>query len=89
MIVYAITAGRHHRRGRGLLHGIDAPEVDQTFWWRSQRAARLSLAEALIAGVKVRGEVVERHRHGRLVAKVFSPDGVEVGRGLVLAGWAL
>jgi endonuclease YncB( thermonuclease family) len=23
-------------------HGIDAPELDQTFWWRGQRAARSS-----------------------------------------------
>jgi endonuclease YncB( thermonuclease family) len=89
MIVYAITAGRHHRRGRGLLHGIDAPEVDQTFWWRSQRAARLSLAEALTAGVTVRCKEVERDRHGRIVAKVFAPDGVDISRRLVSAGWAL
>ena len=42
-----------------------------------------------MAGVKVRCEVVERDRHGRLVAKVFSPNGVDIGRRLVLAGWAL
>jgi endonuclease YncB( thermonuclease family) len=40
--------------------------------------------EALIAGVKVRCEMVERDRHGRLVAKVFSPNGVDIGRRLVL-----
>jgi Staphylococcal nuclease homologue len=33
--------------------------------------------------------IVERDRHGRLVAKVFSPNGVDIGRRLVLAGWAL
>jgi endonuclease YncB( thermonuclease family) len=33
--------------------------------------------------------VVERDRHGRIVAKVFSPNGVDVGRRLVSAGWAL
>jgi endonuclease YncB( thermonuclease family) len=58
------------------LHGIDAPELDQTFWWRGQQIAcgTMSLAalEALTAGVKVRCKVVERDRHGRLVAKVFS-----------------
>ena len=72
------------------LHGIDAPELDQTFWWRGQQIAcgTMSLAalEALIAGVKVRCEVVERDRHGRLVAKVFSPNGVDIGRRLVSAG---
>jgi endonuclease YncB( thermonuclease family) len=75
------------------LHGIDAPELDQTFWWRGQQivCGTMSLAalEALIAGVKVRCEVVERDRHGRLVAKVFSPNGVDIGRRLVSAGWAV
>jgi endonuclease YncB( thermonuclease family) len=49
----------------------------------------LAVLEALIAGVKVRCEVIERDRHGRPVAKVFSPDGVDIGRRLVSAGWAL
>jgi endonuclease YncB( thermonuclease family) len=75
------------------LHGIDAPELDQTFQWRGQQivCGTMSLAalEALIAGVKVRCEVVERDRHGRLVAKVFSPNGVDIGRRLVSAGWAV
>jgi endonuclease YncB( thermonuclease family) len=75
------------------LHGIDAPEMDQTFWWRGRQVAcgTMSLAalEALIAGVKVRCEVIERDRHGRLVAKVFSPNGIDIGRRLVSAGWAL
>jgi endonuclease YncB( thermonuclease family) len=75
------------------LHGIDAPELDQTFQWRGQEIAcgTMSLAalEALIAGVKVRCEVVERDRYGRLVAKVFSPNGVDIGGRLVSAGWAL
>jgi Staphylococcal nuclease homologue len=72
------------------LHDIDAPEPDQTFQWRGQQIAcgKMSMAalEALIAGVKVRCEVVERDRHGRLVAKVFSPKGVDIGRRLVSAG---
>jgi micrococcal nuclease len=46
----------------------------------------LAALEALIAGVRVRCEVVERDRHGRLVAKVFSPNGVDIGRRLVSAG---
>ena len=41
------------------LHGIDAPELDQTFQWRGQQIAcgAMSLAarEVLISGVKVRG----------------------------------
>jgi len=75
------------------LHGIDAPELDQTFWWRGQKLVcgtmALAALEAITAGVKVRCKVVERDRHGRLVAKVFAPDGVDVGRRLVSAGWAL
>jgi hypothetical protein len=65
-------------------------KLDQTFQWRGQHIAcgTMSLAalEALIAGVKVRCEVVERDRR---VAKVFSPNGVDIGRRLVSAGWAL
>src|SRR5918996_1068886 len=49
----------------------------------------LRALESLIAGVKLRCEVVERDRHGRLVAKVFSPNGVYIGRRLVSGGWAL
>jgi hypothetical protein len=49
----------------------------------------LAALEALIAGVKVRCEVVERDRQGRLVAKVFSPNGVDIGRRLVSAEWAV
>ena len=44
---------------------------------------------ALTAGVKLRCEAVEHDRHGRIVAKVFSPNGVDIGRRLVSAGWAL
>ena len=49
----------------------------------------LAALEALIAGVKVRCEVIERDRHGRLVAKVFSPNRIDIGPRLVSAGWAL
>jgi endonuclease YncB( thermonuclease family) len=72
------------------LHGIDAPELDQTFWWRGQQIAcgtmSLAFLEMLTAGVKARCEMTERDRHGRLVAKVFSPNGVDIGRRLVSAG---
>jgi endonuclease YncB( thermonuclease family) len=75
------------------LHGIDAPELDQTFWWRGRYIScgtmALAALEALTAGVSLRCEVVERDRHGRLVAKCFSPNGIDVGRRLVSAGWAL
>lgn len=78
---------------RVRLHGIDAPELDQTFWCRGQELACGAMAmaalEALTAGVKLRCEVIERDHHGRLVAKCFSPNGIDIGRRLVSAGWAL
>jgi endonuclease YncB( thermonuclease family) len=49
----------------------------------------LAALEALTAGIKVRCEAVEQDRHGRLVAKVFSANGVDISRRLVSAGWAL
>ena len=48
----------------------------------------LAALETLTAGVKVRCKAVERDRHGRLVAKVLSPNGVDIGRKLMSAGWA-
>lgn len=75
------------------LHGIDAPELDQVFWCRGKRMASGPMAmaalEALVAGVQVRCEPIERDRHGRLVAKCYSPNGVDIGRRMVAAGWAL
>jgi endonuclease YncB( thermonuclease family) len=75
------------------LHGIDAPELDQTFWWRGEQVAcgmmAMAALETLAASVELRCEPVERDRHGRLVAKCFAPDRVDIGRRLVAAGWAL
>ena len=83
-----IVAGERVR-----LHGIDAPELDQTFWWRGKQIAcgtmALAALEALTAGVNLRCEPVERDLYGRLVAKCFSPNGIDVGRRLVSSGWAL
>jgi endonuclease YncB( thermonuclease family) len=78
---------------RVRLHGIDAPELDQSFRCGGREmpcgAMAMAALEALTAGVRLRCEVVERDRHGRLVAKCFSPSGVDVGRRMVSAGWAL
>jgi endonuclease YncB( thermonuclease family) len=75
------------------LHGIDAPELDQPFWWRGQQLAggtmALAALEALTADLELRCKTVEQDRHGRLVAKVFSPNDDDIGRRLVSAGWAL
>lgn len=78
---------------RVRLHGIDAPELDQTFWYRGQTlpcgAMSLAALGALTAGVKLRCEIIERDRHGRLVAKCFSPNGVDINRRMVFVGWAV
>ena len=75
------------------LQGIDTPELDQPFWWQGQKLMggimALAALEALTAGVNVRCKAVERDRHGRIVAKVFAPSGVDISRRLVMAGWAL
>lgn len=75
------------------IHGIDAPELDQTFLWRGKQRACGYMAsaalEALTAGVKLRCEIVAQDRYGRPVAKCFSPNGVDIGRRMVAAGWAL
>jgi hypothetical protein len=49
----------------------------------------LAAFEALTAAIEVRCEAVEQDRHGRLVAKAFSANGVDISRRLVSAGWAL
>jgi endonuclease YncB( thermonuclease family) len=83
-----IVAGERVR-----IHGIDAPELDQTFWCRGQTLPCGVMAsaalETLITGINLRCDVIERDQHDRLVAKCFSPNGIDVGRRLVLAGWAL
>ena len=62
------------------LHGIDAPELDQTFLWRGEPVAcgTMSLAalEALIAGVKLRCEETG------MIAEDLSPKG-----STPVAGW--
>jgi endonuclease YncB( thermonuclease family) len=75
------------------LHGIDAPEMDQIFKWKGRFLAsgEMSFAalEALIAGVRVRCVGVEWDCYGRLVAKCYSPNGVDINRRMVASGWAL
>ena len=83
-----IVAGKSVR-----LHGIDAPELDQTFLWRGRRTPcgtmALAALEALTAGIRLRCQPVDRDRHGRIVAKCFSPAGIDINRRMVSAGWAL
>lgn len=78
---------------RVRLHGLDAPELDQTFWCRGRRlpcgAMAWAALEALTAGIILRCQAIERDCYGRLVAKCFTQNGVDIGRRLVWAGWAV
>ena len=73
------------------LRGLDAPELDQTFSWRGHQIGcgtrSLAALEVLIAGVKVRCMGIERVP--AWVAKVFSPNRVDIGRRLVCGEPAL
>ena len=75
------------------LHGIDAPEIGQTFWCDGREfdcgAMAAAALEALVAGIRVRCEALERDCYGRLVAKCYSPRGVDICGRLVRSGWAL
>lgn len=68
---------------RVRLHGIDAPERGQPF---SQKAKEFVLEHA--AGRKVRIEVRDRDRFGRMVAVVVLPSGEVLNHLLVRAGLA-
>lgn len=76
------------------IHGIDAPEMDQTCKWPNQTIrcgdiARTAMLD-LIAGVgSVRCDPIEKDRYGRTIATCFAPDGFDIGRNMVHTGWAL
>lgn len=78
---------------RVRLHGIDAPELGQSFWCKGRELDSGALAaaalESLVAEVTLRCEPIERDCYGRLVAKCFSRNGVDICRRLVASGWAL
>ena len=64
------------------LKGIDAPELKQT----GGRIARVYL-EQLLKGKKLSVEVLEKDRHGRILARV-SVDGQDINLAMINAGWA-
>jgi hypothetical protein len=85
---------RHHRRSRAAGQAArhrrprTGSDVLVAGLANSVRHDVVGRPRGLIAGAKVRCEVVERDRHGRLVAKVFSPNGIDIGRRLASSGWA-
>ncbi len=74
------------------LHGIDAPERDQSctrtgFAWPCGRQATEALA-SLVSGRELRCEPRDRDRYQRVVAVCWTGD-LDVNRWLVDQGWAL
>lgn len=81
------VAGRRIR-----LHGLDAPELDQTCLrgglpWPCGREAAFALGQR-VAGRPVSCRGVETDRFGRLVARC-TVDGESLNRWLVREGWAV
>lgn len=78
-----ITVRLGDKDERVRLHGIDCPELGQAF---GDEATAFTKAQVL--GKRVRLEVVERDRYGRIVARVFTEDGTSVNEALVASGLA-
>ena len=73
----------HNNRAEPIrLRGIDCPEKGQAF---GQKATEV--ASALVFGKDVRLETYGRDGYKRTLADVFLPDGTNVNRELVKAGW--
>ena len=94
MTITKITDGDSLRAGdiRIRIHGIDAPEMRQICYWPDAYqcgvAARDYLASALGDGAVLRCEHLDTDRYQRLVMRCYH-RGVDIGGGMVRAGWAL
>ena len=65
------------------LYGIDAPEKGQAFGTKAKQ-----FVSAMTFGKEVKVEVKDYDRYGRTVADVFLPDGRNLNREIVKAGFA-
>ncbi len=65
------------------LYGIDSPEKGQPFGTRAKE-----LAGHLAFGKEVKVEVVDTDHYGRMVARVFLPDGRQLNQVMVQEGLA-
>ncbi|MBR0682402.1 thermonuclease family protein [Roseomonas eburnea] len=79
--------------GRLRIHGIDAPESDQTCRRGGQayacgEAARRALA-ALPGNGRLTCEALDTDRYGRRVVRCRNAGGLDIGRELVRQGWAV
>jgi endonuclease YncB( thermonuclease family) len=75
------------------LHGIDTPEAKQTCqrdgidWLCGQEASKA--LRDYVGGAELRCERIDTDRYGRMVAKCFMPNGIDIGEWMVSNGWAL
>ena len=73
----------HEGNGEKIrLYGIDAPEKEQAFGNRAKQ-----FVSALAFGKKVKVEAKGQDRYGRTVADVILPDGRNLNREIVKAGF--
>ncbi len=80
---FDLLIGGHSNQKRTVrLHGVDAPELHQERGKEAQRAL-----EALVKNKDVKLLVLERDRHGRLVAVAHTGE-THVNLALVARGWA-
>lgn len=75
------------------LHGIDAPELGQTCWDEHGEFPCGMHVKDILKGI-VEGQVIEceeitKDRYSRIVAICRDEDGLDLGRSLVRAGWAM
>lgn len=76
------------QKAKVRLLGVDTPEVDfeghsQGVW--SERA-RLRLSEFAVVGQFVRLDVVSMDKHGRILGRIISSDGIDVNKVLLSEG---
>jgi len=78
-----ITVPHNDKGERIRLYGIDAPEKGQAFGNRAKQ-----FVSALAFGKEVKVEAKGKDRYGQTVADVILPDGSNLNREIVKAGFA-
>ena len=72
------------------IHGIDAPELDQTCWDdNGEFPCGRNMAQLMVATVGERPVTCierDRDRYGRIVAVCFDDQGNDIGRSMVKSG---
>lgn len=79
-----VSISRAGQQTKVRLNGVDAPETDT----RAGRAARLGLVR-IVGNQALRCELNGERSHDRLIGSCYLPDGTDIGRALIAAGFAL